>query len=302
MVAGASGLLGANLVVAWQHRQPVLGVYYRHQIFFTAAKSVSADLSDFDAIEDLLQFYRPDWIINCAGLTNVDYCESHLDEAYAANVKVVLNLAAAARRTGAKLVHISTDAVFSGETGWYSESDSPGPLNRYAKSKLLGEEAAALELPDSLIIRTNIFGWNAREKMSLAEWVLSHLESGQAISGFADVIFNPILVNDLSEIILQMMGKGLTGIYHAASSEACSKYEFALRLADIFRLDRILVKHGSIENAELPALRPKNTSLQTRKITQALSITMPDLESGLRRFKELRDRGYVNQLKAMAGG
>lgn len=303
LVTGASGLLGANLVLHMrQCDKDVIAIYHRHKFVAQGVESLQADLTDKHMVSDLLQCLQPDWIIHCAALTNVDWCEEHPADTHRVNVEMSRDLAVAAHRVGAGLVYISTDSVFDGKSGHYSEEDAPAPVNVYAESKLAGEEAVRSELERSLIVRTNIYGWNMQEKHSLAEWILNRLELDQPVPGFYDVIFTPTLVNDLSEIILDMIERRLTGLYHVAGSQPCSKYEFALQLADVFGLQKQSVQPVSIADSLSKAPRPRDTSLKTSKVSRALGRPMPGLDSGLRRFKALRDSGFITQLKALKGG
>jgi dTDP-4-dehydrorhamnose reductase len=297
VVTGASGLLGANLVLNLQeHGKDVVAISHHYRT--AAACWVQSDLTDPGAAERLLQDLQADWIIHCAALTNVDWCEEHPAEAYRVNAEMPRHLAAAAHRVGARLVYISTDSVFAGDRGSYSEEDFPAPRNVYAQSKWAGERAAREELPECLVVRTCIYGWNLQRKQSLAEWIHHRLESGQPVPAFHDVVFTPILANDLSEVIVEMLGKGLTGLYHVAGAEPLSKYEFAVRLADAFGYQRRLVHPISIGDSALKAPRPRNTALATAKIAQALGRTLPDANSGLARFLALRDSGTFAQLRA----
>ncbi len=302
LVTGASGLLGANFVLAaLQRGKEVAAVCHVHPLFFPGAETIVADLTDANSTKMIIRAWRPDWIVHCAALTDVDWCETHPEETWAVNVGVTRNLAAVSRAHGSGLVYISTDSVFDGTRGHYAETDTVGPLNVYARSKQAGEEAVQAAGGRYLIVRTNIYGWNAVDKMNLAEWVLSRLEQGQVVPGFTDVTFSPILVNDLSDLILDMLERRLTGLYHVAGAESCSKYEFACQLAAIFGLDQGRVHPASEMDAGLLAPRPKNTSLQTGKVSKALEQPMPDVASGLRRFKALRDSGFAGQLKRMKG-
>lgn len=302
LVTGASGLLGANLVLAARARGcGVVGVYQRHPIRFPEAMSVCADLTDSVAAYDLLSSLQPGWVVHCAAETAVDYCEEHSEEAWRINVEMSRNLAIAARRVGVRLLYISTDSVFDGETGCYSEEHATNPLNAYARSKLAGEAAVQQESWHSLTVRTNFYGWNAVGKLSLAEWALERLELQQRVPGFDDVVFTPILVNHLSEVLLDMMELELSGVYHVAGSQWCSKYEFAQALAEVFDLDKKLVHPISVDGSDLRATRPKNTALDTGKLSRALGRAMPDVRDGLKRMKELRDSGFVTRLKACSG-
>lgn len=303
LVTGASGLLGANLVLeAKRQSLEVTALYHRHAIDVTGIRCRGVALIDCEAVNHAVEETRPDWIVHCAALTDVDYCEDHPDEAWAVNMEATLQLASAARETGAGMVYISTDAVFDGTRGNYGEEDAPNPLNVYARTKLAGEEAVRGALDRHLIIRTNIYGWNAQNKRSLAEWVLHRLETGATVPGFTDVAFNPLLVNDLADILMAMIASGLTGVFHVAAADVCSKYEFALKIAKTFGLPAELVEPGCVTNAALRARRPAKATLCSDRVVAALGRRMPTIEAGLSRFKTLRDLGLVVQLKTAMGG
>jgi dTDP-4-dehydrorhamnose reductase len=289
LVTGASGLLGASFVsVARQHHKHLVPLSYQHSLPGSGLEYVTIDLTNHQEVEKLLHSLRPTWIVHCAALTDVDCCEEQPEKAWLINTTVSRNLAREARVLGAGFVYVSTDSVFDGEKGDYSEDDIPNPINVYAQSKFAGEQAVVQELAQSLVIRTNIYGWNLQKKLSLAEWMLARFEANQMIPAFEDVIFSPILVNDLSEILLNMMERRMTGLYHVAGSESCSKHQFALGLAKVFGMDRGLVQATSIADAGLKAPRPRKTSLSTVKAARGLGKTMPDLISGLQHFKALR--------------
>ena len=210
-----------------------------------------ANLKDHQIADRLLQSFRPKWVVHFAALTNVDWCERNPEETWQVNVEASSNLAQACQRFNAGLVYLSTDSVFDGKTGHYAEEDPPAPVNVYGRSKLAGEQAVQDKLQRCLIIRTNIYGWSVNAKSSLAEWILARLQSSQSVLGFSDVFFTPILTNDLSEILLDMMEQDLTGLYHVAGSESFSKYEFALHLVDVFGMGKKLVKPSSVASSTL---------------------------------------------------
>jgi dTDP-4-dehydrorhamnose reductase len=128
--------------------------------------------------------------------------------------------------------------------------------------------------------------------------MLKQFESGTRFSGFDDIVFSPILVNDLADCLAEMMAMDLHGLFHVAGSESCSKFEFAEHLADTFKHDPLLVERSRIEFSNLPTVRPRNTSLETEKLRQALSHPTPGIREGLERFKSLRTDGFVSRLKA----
>lgn len=303
LVTGASGLLGANLVLtAREWGEEVVATYHRHTVYFKGTKALAADLTIPAEADALLQSVRPDWVVHCAAATDVDWCQDHAQEAHRINAEAPRHVAATARRVGARLLYVSTDAVFDGARGNYVETDTPAPVNVYGASKWAGERAVRDAMPTALLVRTNLYGWNVQDKQSMAEWILARLKSGRAVPGFQDVIFTPILVDDLSGILLDMMDGALEGLYHVAGSEALSKFEFARQLANVFGFDRQSVYPVSVATSGLRAPRPLDTSLGTEKVRRALGRPLPDVDAGLRRFKAARDSGYVRKLRACRGG
>jgi dTDP-4-dehydrorhamnose reductase len=299
LVTGASGLLGANLIAEFSVRgEPVIAQYLNHGIDFPGVQSVRCDITDFGRLGTLLHELKPAWIVHCAAATNVDWCERHSDECYRTNAEATLRIAAASRAVGARMVYISTDAVFDGSQGGYEETDEPHPVNVYGKSKLRGEILARSELSSVLIVRTNIYGWNAQRKASLAEWVIERLCSNADVPGFCDVVFSPLLVNDLAACLLEMMEGQLEGTYHVGSRDQLTKYEFAVRTARTFGYDDHLIRRASIGDAEMAAPRPLKTWLRVHKLERRMGRELPSVQSGLNRLKALFETGFVSRLKS----
>lgn len=303
VVTGASGLLGASLLTRAQSLgRAVTGLCHRHEITIPGLRIHAVDLTDPAAIRQALTPLHPAQIIHCAAATNVDWCEEHSGEAEAINCHAAAHLSELALELGSRFVYISTDAVFDGQRGGYSETDKPAPLNAYAKSKLRGEQEVFARNPAAVIARVNIYGWNAQDKLSLAEWVLEKLAAGKPVPGFTDIHFTPILVNDLSDLLLRMLDCGMSGLYHVGGAEKISKFEFARRVAAAFSFDPSQVVPARVAEVGLRAKRPPDISLNTEKIRAALGQSMPDVESGLRRFRALRDQGYPQLLKSYLNG
>jgi dTDP-4-dehydrorhamnose reductase len=303
VVTGAAGLLGANLLLtARRLGYQVIGITRRETLRIPGIAVVPADLTDLSTACDLVASLRPDAIIHCAAATNVDWCEGHAHETEKINVQTSAYLAGTARKLNAQFLYVSTDSVFDGKRGFYREADTPAPVNCYATSKWLGEQAVNRAHSAALIVRVNIYGWNAQKKQSLAEWVLDRLRAEEMVPGFMDVFFTPILVNDLSEAMLAMLKRSLTGTYHVVGSERVSKYEFARAIAAMFGFDpeRILPSH--LAEARLRAQRPADVSLNTEKISGALGSPMPDVAAGLKRFRTLEENGYVAEMKTYLMG
>jgi dTDP-4-dehydrorhamnose reductase len=302
LVTGASGLLGSNLVLQAAENHQVTAVTHSFPLVSERVSVVRADMSQEDVALRVIEESGAEWVIHCAAWTTIDACESDPDGANRLNRDMAGYVARAAARTGARLIHISTDAIFDGKTGNYQEEDEPHPLSVYARSKLAGEHLVHQEYPQAMIARTNLFGWNVQPKNSLAEWFLERLESGEGCGGFTDVMYTPILVNDLADILLAMLEANLSGIYHTVGGECLSKYDFGVSLARIFQLDPGLIHPTSVEKVGLQAARGHHLCLSTEKICSALGITLPEVEEALEKFFTLRQNGFRERLKSMAGG
>ena len=200
------------------------------------------------------------------------------------------------------MLYISTDSVFDGTCGHYAESDQPAPVNIYARTKLEGEQEVLGRNSLAAIARVNLYGWNAGPKRSLAEWILTQLNLGNVVPGFSDVSFCPVLANEVAEVMLGLLDRNLTGLYHVVGSERVSKYEFARRVASQFGFDPGQVVPTRLADAKLKARRPHDTSLNTEKIRAALGRPMSDVETGLRRFAQLQAQGTCRTTQEPAGG
>ena len=139
LVTGVSGLLGLNFSLQLSTDHTVIGIYNQHDIHTSPFKVISTDLVKTNVLEALLDQTQPDIVVNCAALTNIDQCETDSELAHKINCELPGRLASVTRRLGIRLVHVSTDAVFDGRKGEYSEEDSPNPINIYSKTKLDGE-------------------------------------------------------------------------------------------------------------------------------------------------------------------
>jgi dTDP-4-dehydrorhamnose reductase len=303
LVTGASGLLGLNLALSAAEASggshTVFGTINEHPIHASAFTAIQADLRIPGAVERLLDQTQPDWVIHCAAMANVDACEANPEQARQLNSELPEKLAQHVARGGARLVHISTDAVFDGLRGGYTEEDSPNPLGVYARTKLDGEKAVAQADPGAIITRVNLFGWSLSGARSLGEFFFYNLSAGKAVRGFTDVFFCPLLANDIAPLLIHMLEKRLSGLYHVVSRECTSKYEFGVRIARRFGLDESLIAPSSATEGGLKAARSPNLTLRTDKLAVALGAPPPDLSTGIEHFYRLYQQGYPQVLKGM---
>ncbi|MCJ7702667.1 MAG: SDR family oxidoreductase [Anaerolineales bacterium] len=300
LITGASGLLGINLALVTTDQHTVFGQVNSNVIHTDAFTVLKADLLDSNAVERLLDETQPDWVIHCAALANVDACEKDPGLARELNTEVPRKLAKLCREGGARLLHVSTDAVFDGRIGGYTEEDAPNPLSTYAQTKLHAEYAVAEANPEAIIARVNLFGWSLKGRRSLAEFFYNNLSAGNKVMGFGDVYFSPLLVNDIAHIFIKMLETKLKGLYHVLSSDFLSKYDFGIAIAKRFGLDENLITPKSVSEAGLTAARSPNLTLKVDKLIRDLGDFPPTVSTGIDRFYTLYQQGYPQALRKMA--
>lgn len=283
LITGGSGLLGSSVVAAASRSYDVTTTYHSNPVSFTGTNCIEVDLTD-DEQYDIFASSDIDAIVHCAALTDVDQCEEQPSVAYSHNVDVTQMLVDIAADADARFVYISTDAVFNGKGQFYAESDEPDPINVYGETKREAERRVLSAHHDSVVVRTNIYGWNMTNSQSLAEWILGRLRDDRTVPGFASVYFTPIYTGHLADCILELLERDLSGIYHVTGTERCSKYEFARIVAEVFDLETSLVTKASISDQELSAPRGRDTSLSTDKAQRVLNCTLPDVRTGVQRM------------------
>ncbi|OSM00175.1 putative Spore coat polysaccharide biosynthesis protein spsC [Magnetofaba australis IT-1] len=275
----------------------MLGLYHRNPVRIPGAACRGVDMTDYAALRAEIQNFTPDVVIHCASRTDVDAMEVDEEGAWRANVLTTRNLLDALRDSGAKLIFISTDAVYSGAPGPHDEEEFPAPLNRYGKTKRAAEQLA-LQRPGALVARTNIYGWNLRDKLSIAEWFLRAQQQKHAVSGFADALFSSIYVGDLHDLLEAAMAKGLDGLYNVACRDGMSKLDFGRAVADLFGFDTHLVLPGSVRDAHFTASRGLDLTLDVTALEQALGQLAPTMAESLARFAADGQADVQGQLRA----
>lgn len=297
LVTGASGLLGINLALRESTRWDVTGISNSHRLTSVPFKVISADLSADGTIQPLIETNRPDVVIHCAAMANIDDCEKSPEKAALINSVVPGRLAEVCSKRGIKLVHISTDAVFDGIVGNYLETDTPHPLSVYARTKLDGEKAVLDVFPQAVVARVNFYGWSLTGKRSLAEFFYNNLSAGIPVNGFTDVEFCPLFVNHLVDLLMNLAKSLHSGVFHVVSPVALSKYEFGCRIAEVFGLDDRLIKPVSVLDGGLTARRSPRLTLNTDKLKEALQIVLPGVEEGIHAFAEQYTAGYPQRVQ-----
>jgi dTDP-4-dehydrorhamnose reductase len=300
LITGASGLLGINLAQETMNAHDVVAVD-RGKLVNAPFQLVKADLLDPGAVDFVLDSARPNWLINCAALADLDVCEDNPDLARRLNTELPLKLAKACKERGISFAHISTDAVFDGMTiAFYREEDAPNPLGVYAQTKLDGELAVLAENSNAIVARVNFYGWSLTGRRSLAEFFFHNLTNNKSMSGFTDVKFCPMLVNDTARILVKMLQRGLNGLYHVVGPQAMSKYQFGVEIARKFNMRTGGISPKSINTSSLNARRSNNLCLSINKLSTDLGESTPEFSTGLDEFYAQYEQGYPQKIRSYA--
>ncbi|MDF2842310.1 MAG: hypothetical protein K0R00_736 [Herbinix sp.] len=294
-ITGIAGMLGSNLAYLLKDAYHISGVDLNN-VQIRGVNSHLFSAFDLEKIRELFLQHKVDVLIHCAALVNVDECEEKPDYAQKVNYELTKNLAELCRELKVKMIFISTDAVFDGnKEGLYKETDLPGPISVYAATKLQAEQYVQ-QFSENIVVRTNIYGFNYREKNSFGEWIISSLNNNDNLSMFYDIYFSPILVNELASILSMCIDRNLCGLYHICSTGSISKYEIAIAIMEEFKLSGAIFQ-ASMEDHEFRAPRTKNMGLSNEKISKELGIHISTPLEGVKEFKRLYDRRYHEQLK-----
>lgn len=287
LVTGASGSLGWVLSGALASRCKVTGTYLSHAQVPEGVKGLRLDLArDLAAIAAMVASASPDIIVHAAAITDPDRCERDVETAFKVNFEATHEIALAASRQGSRLVYVSTDLVFDGRRGNYSEADQPRPLSVYGTSKLRGEEGVLAACPGALVARsTLIYGFGSPSSKTFLARLLEVLGEGRRMQLFTDQRRNPVLVEDLAEAIVRAIENDLVGLYHVGGSESASRYDFGRVVCRVFGYDDDLLVPVTMEDAVFPARRPQDATLSITKLIQATGFTPAGLVDGLTRAK-----------------
>lgn len=282
LVLGGSGLVGCNCLAVLK----ALGVDAVATSFRNAGSEfIPVDVSDGAALKDLVSRVAPTVVLYCAGATAVDRCEEQPAWAMRLNAEAVAEVAAALPGDSL-LVYVSSDYVFDGSSGPYSEEEPPRPINVYGQTKLAGEEAARSH-PSHLVVRTTVvYGWELRTppKNSLGQLV-SALEEGRPFRAPADEVGTPTYAPDLADALVRLALNGAVGLYHVAGPDWVSRYEYARRAAVTFGLDPGLVLPVRSDDLGRPARRPREHGLVSTRAEAALGRPTAGLRDGLERAR-----------------
>jgi len=294
LITGANGLLGQKLVeliTESGHELIATSKGTNRNLLVRGYQYEKLDITVKEDVENLLMRHKPDVVINTAGMTNVDQCETEQDECRALNVTAVDHLIKACKQTGSHLVHLSTDFIFDGEDGPYDEEATPNPLSFYGKSKLAGEGLILQSDINWSIARTVlVYGHvNKMSRTNIVLWVKDSLEVGKKLTIVDDQWRTPTFAEDLAKGCLLIAEKGAKGVYNISGNDLLTPYELSLITAEAFGLDVTLITQVDSSTFTQPAKRPPKTGFIIEKARKELGYVPHGFKESLNLLKAQLD-------------
>jgi dTDP-4-dehydrorhamnose reductase len=288
IIFGSNGLLGQALVERFCGDYKVICASLEPSSYCSIKDLPynQIDMINRSEISEFLTSERPDIIVNAAAFTDVDACETEKEICWNTNVRAVENIIDAADLFKPILIHISTDYVFDGIKGNYTESDETNPLGNYARSKMAAENIVKSSNLEYIIARTQVlYGYANKAKLNFATWVISRLTNNKEIKVVTDQVGNPTYIEDLAEGLFLLLNNDEFGLFHICGSESIDRYNFALKIAQIFKLNESLIKQNVTADLNQIAPRPMNSTFMIDKLINRTDWQPGDIESGLLRLK-----------------
>lgn len=284
LVIGAAGLVGSTAVRLGKNYQ-VFKTFNSHDM--QDGNSFKLDVTNRDKVFALIEKIKPDFIIDAHALHDVDYCETHPEEAWRVNVEGTKNVAEACKRIGAKLVYMSTDYIFDGRKLKYTEKDKPNPLNYYSRTKLIAERVIDALGVNHIIARSSVlYGIGGQGKMNFVLWLISKLKNGEKVNIVTDQHNNPTYVDKLVETIFTLYEKDAYGTFHVTGTTCLSRFDFAKIIANTFGLNSKLINPITTPELHQVAKRPERVNMITDKVKRISGHNPLDVYEGLQRMKE----------------
>ncbi len=289
LLTGCNGMLGSSLsekLSSTNHTTLATGqttcrlpshFFHDHFIYH------SLDITNSEKTSKLIHSFKPDLIIHGAAITQVDDCEYNKSFCYSVNVDGTNNLIAAAKEINARFCLISTDFVFSGEEGPYSEPDLTGPVNYYGETKVLAEQQVMSSGLNWSIVRTILLYGKADpcKRSNFIYWVKNNLEAGVKIKVVNDQIRTPTFIPDLVEGISLIAEKGARGIFHISGNDIMTPYQMALEVADFLKLDKNLLEPVDASTFTQIGKRPQKTGFKIEKAIEELGYQPTSFKNAL---------------------
>lgn len=279
LLLGASGLLGRNWIEKTSLNSKIIALIHNNDFKNNDVDKIYVKNIFEDRFYDQISTISPSLILNFLAYTNVDKCEKNINIANKINHIFPEKISKYANEKNIKFVHISTDQLFDGKKNNYTEIDNYSPLNYYAYTKMMAEKKILINNPNALIIRTNFFCKGFDYRLTLSDFIVNSFINKTTISLFDDVIYNPLYIDILIDIIQKLINKNASGLFNVSSNEIISKYEFGQILSKKMNINNDYFLKSKLKKSNLVAKRPLNMTLSNTKLINTIGIKIPHIEN-----------------------
>ena len=289
LITGANGFLGYYLTEQLLEKKFSVIATGKGEcrLPFTHDKNfqyLSMDFTDPFSIHDVFENIKPDVVIHAGAMSKPDECEANQMLAYLVNVEGTVQLLINSADSKSFFVYLSTDFVFDGEKGMYTENDIPNPVNYYGRTKLEAEEAVKEYEFDWAIVRTVlVYGKNHSGHNNILKIVKEKLEKGEEYNVVDDQVRTPTYVEDLAKGIVSIVEKKATGIFHLSGKDILTPYQMAIKTSEILQLDNSVLKKVTASSFNQPARRPLKTGFVIDKARKELGYEPLSFDEGLKK-------------------
>ncbi|MEO1254390.1 MAG: SDR family oxidoreductase [Bacteroidota bacterium] len=295
LITGSNGLLGQKLVQLYENKRDVEVIATGRGENRNPKNSFSyiqMDITSEQEVIEIIGNQKPDVVINTAAMTHVDECELNPEKCWKLNVTAVEHLVKACMQTSSFLIHLSTDFIFDGTNGPYTEDDLPNPLSKYAESKLESERLLEASGINHAIVRTMlVYGVvHDMSRSNIILWVKKSLEEGRHIKVVNDQWRTPTLAEDLARGCALIADKCAEGVFNISGKDLLTPYDMAMLTAEFFELDKSLIEEVDGSTFTQPAKRPAKTGFVLDKAKRELGYNPVSFQEGLATLKaQLKD-------------
>jgi dTDP-4-dehydrorhamnose reductase len=257
---------------------------------------VKLNLESLEELVEQFKLIEPQIVIHTAGLTSVEKCEFDPILARKLNVLLASNVAKVCSMIKVPFAHISTDHLYSGHSAFTEENLPASPVNIYGSTKAEAELRVLEENPDALIIRTNFYGWGTSYRQSFSDFIIQTLRENKELELFDDVFYTPILAEVLAQATHDLIALKANGIFNLVGGQRLSKFDFGLRLAKEFNLNKALIKAAQISKRPLLVKRPFDMSLSNKKAVNFLGRDLGTVDDHLSLLRQQEVNGVTKEL------
>ncbi len=282
-ILGGSGFIGNSILTEKTNSEKIIYSYNKNEIK-TNHEGVQINIpKDYEKLQRFLDLQKPDVVVNTISNSNPCYCEENQKETFEVNVEFVKEIFELSNKNHFRLIQFSSDYVFEGKKGKYTEKDKPNPINYYGYSKYMAEKIVLKNSLNTVIRTSQVFGKNHNDRFF--NFVIKNLRDGKKMYVYNDIFLSPTFIDDLIIALFKIIRKSLTGIFHVSGPECISKYEFAKYIAKVLEFDENLINPISIFKSEHKIKYPSNTCLDNTFASTKLAQKFHSVEESLKLFK-----------------